>query len=255
MTFSIVIPTFNASNTIVKTLDSCVYQTFLPKEIIVIDDCSQDDSVKIVNEYMKKYKGSVEIKFDSLQKNSGPSVARNRAWDLATGEYVAFLDADDCFVSSKLEVISLILEKNKEIILLGHDYSLDDQDIHHSNDLKKIVTKDLLLKNLTTTPSVIVKKNIKERFDENMRYTEDHDLWLRITKKYNKTYYLNRVLTMIDRPVRSKGGQSSNLWGMRKGEIIMYYKYCKTNRIMLVFPLFLGFSLSKHLMKMIKGYL
>jgi len=115
--------------------------------------------------------------------------------------------------------------------------------------------KDLLLKNLFATPSVTVKCSISERFDESMRYTEDHDLWLRLTQKYDATYLLETVLTIIDRPVRSVGGQSANLWAMRKGEIKMYWKYCKKSIKMILFPLFLVFSLGKHLLKMIKGRL
>ncbi len=253
MIFSIIIPMFNASNTMVKTLESCINQTYGLKEIIIIDDCSTDDSMQVVKQWKKNYNGNIEIVLEKLEQNSGPSKARNRGWDLASSDYVIFLDADDKFLSNKLEVIDSVLMENPEIILLGHSYSLEGEEKKETSSLEKISTADLLLKNLTTTPSVIVKRDIEERFDESMRYTEDHDLWLRITKKYNKTYYLNRVLTIIDRPVRSKGGQSSNLWAMRKGEIIMYYKYCKTNRIMLLFPLFTVFSLSKHVLKMIKG--
>jgi len=251
MIFSIVIPMFNASEYIVKTLESCVEQSYLPKEIIVVDDRSSDNSVAVLQEWKENYEGTVEIVLKCLEVNSGPSKARNRGWDLASGEYVAFLDADDRFLDNKLEVIHRILEDNKEIVLLGHGYSLAEQEQNTRSNLKKISTKDLLLKNLTTTPSVIVKRNIEERFDENMRYTEDHDLWLRITQKYDETYFLDTVLTIIDRPVRAEGGQSSNLWAMRKGEILMYKKFCKTNGVMILFPLFAAYSLLKHLIKSI----
>ena len=110
-----------------------------------------------------------------------------------------------------------------------------------------------MLKNFATTPSVIVKRKLEERFDKAMRYTEDHDLWLRITQKYGKTYFLDAILTVIDRPVRTEGGQSANLWAMRKGEIEMYRKYCKRNKSMLLFPIYTSYSLSKHILKMLKG--
>lgn len=255
MIFSIVIPMFNASEYIVKTLESCVEQSYLPKEIIVVDDRSSDNSVAVLQEWKENYEGTVEIVLKCLEVNSGPSKARNRGWDLARGEYVAFLDADDRFVSKKLETIAEVLHEHREIVLLGHGYALVDQKKNDTSNLEKVSTEDLLLKNLTTTPSVIVKRNIEERFDESMRYTEDHDLWLRITQKYDETYFLDTVLTIIDRPVRAEGGQSSNLWAMRKGEIFMYEKYCKTNKKMLLFPLFAVFSLSKHFIKMIKGIL
>ena len=252
--FSIIVPMYNASDTIVKTLDSCIHQTYLPKEIIVIDDRSSDDSVVVVQEWKEHYKGQVEIVLQLLEVNSGPSKARNAGWDLATGEYVAFLDADDRFMAHKLETIASVLKKNEEIVLLGHKYTLNElEKTGVIGELQKIDIHHVLLKNLATTPSVIVKRQILERFDETMRYTEDHDLWLRITEHYDKTYFLESTLTIIDRPVRSKGGQSANLWAMRKGEITMYKKFCKRNSIMLLFPLFIAFSLSKHILKILKG--
>jgi len=253
MIFSVVIPMFNSSTHIVKTLESCASQTYLPKEIIVVDDCSSDDSVAIVQHWKENYRGEIEMILKQLEVNSGPSKARNRGWGLASGEYVAFLDADDRFVSEKLERIASVLKNNEEIVLLGHAYTLEETIPNDTMKLQKVTTRDLLVKNLTTTPSVIVKRKLEERFDENMRYTEDHDLWLRITQKYDQTYFLDTVLTVIDRPVRTKGGQSANLWAMRKGEIEMYRKYCKTNKSMLLFPLYAVYSLSKHMLKMLKG--
>ena len=252
-TFSIVIPMFNASKTIKKTLDSCLTQIYSPKEIIIVDDCSADDSMQVVRQWKKNYNGDIKIVLEKQEPNAGPSKARNRGWELASGEYISFLDADDYFVPEKLAEIHHVLLENKDIILLGHNYTLENKEVKSSDSLNHILTKNLLLKNLTTTPSVIVKREILERFDENMHYTEDHDLWLRITEQYDKTYFLDRVLTTIGRPVRSEGGQSANLWAMRKGEIIMYKKFCKRNSIMLLFPLFAIFSLSKHVLKMLKG--
>ena len=250
--FSIIIPMYNASTTIEKTLDLCVNQTYVPKEIIIVDDCSSDDSMQVVQQWRENYAGTIDIVLEKLEQNSGPSKARNRGWKLATRDYIAFLDSDDWFLPEKLADIHHVLLENKEIVLLGHDYALENEVLKSSASLNQIFTKNLLFKNLTTTPSVIVKREILERFDESMRYTEDHDLWLRITEQYDKTYFLDRVLTTIGRPVRSKGGQSANLWAMRKGEITMYKKFCKRNNIMLLFPLFLSFSLSKHLLKMFK---
>jgi len=253
MMFSVVIPMFNASGHIVKALESCTQQTLLPKEIIIVDDCSSDDSYAVVEIWKESYRGEVIVILKRLEVNSGPSKARNVGWDLASGEYVAFLDADDTFMLNKLEFLQEILAKNKEIVLLGHGYATVDADVNKTLELKQISTLDLLKKNLTATPAIVIKREIEEHFDESMRYTEDHDLWLRVTQKYNQTVYADKVLTMIDRPVRSKGGQSANLWEMRKGELRMYKKYCKTNGIILLYPIFVLFSLTKHSMKWLKG--
>ncbi len=253
ISFSIVIPMFNSAYSIVKTLESCLEQTTLPVEIIVVDDCSSDDSFALVKQWMQKYNGTVEIVLRQLEVNSGPSKARNVGWEMATGEYVAFLDADDRFRTEKLETLVPVLRENPSVVLLGHNSKLNSDGIKEHGDLSKVSTITILKKNVFTTPAVVIKRDIKERFDETMRYTEDHDLWLRITQKYDETYYLDRVLTLIDRPVRSEGGQSANLWAMRRGEIKMYKKFCKSNGLMVLFPMFLGYSLAKHLVKLFKG--
>jgi len=157
---------------------------------------------------------------------------------------------DTAFIVDKLEKIEIILRENNDIVLLGHDaYVGDVVEKDTSMMLKKLRVRDFLKRNPFTTPSVIVKRKTPERFDEKMRYTEDHDLWLRITQKYQQSYYLDEKLTVIDRPVRSKGGQSANLWAMRKGELLMYNKFCHQHKLLYLLPIFYLFSLSKHLYK------
>ncbi len=250
--FSVIIPFFNASNTILDTLESCISQNYLPKQIILIDDFSSDDSLSVVKQWKEKYTGNIKIIIVELSENSGPSKARNRGWDLATGKYIAFLDSDDRFIPEKLEILFDTLKKKENILLLGHSYTTEEHELESYTDLKKISTLQLLKKNLSSTPSIIVKRDIKERFDTSMRYTEDHDLWLRITQRYDKTYYLDKILTIIGRPVRSKGGLSENLWAMRKGELKMYYKFCKINNNFLLLPILYMFSITKHGYNLIK---
>ena len=250
---SIVIPMFNASEFIGRTIGSCLSQTYLPKEIILVDDCSTDDSVKVVSKYIEEYEGSVKIILEVLANNSGPSKVRNRAWNLASERYVSFLDADDRFLPEKLEVMHSFLERENTVVLLGHEYGIDKIDESSESEYIELGVKDFLKKNYFTTSAVIVKREIEERFDETMRYTEDQDLFLRVTQKYNKTYYLNQELVLRDREMNEEGGLSGNRWAMRKGEMKMYYKYCKSNSIMILFPLFAAYSLSKHTLKMLKG--
>ena len=250
---SIVIPMFNASEFIGRTIGSCLSQTYLPKEIILVDDCSTDDSVKVVSKYIEEYEGSVKIILEVLANNSGPSKVRNRGWDLASARYVSFLDADDRFLPEKLEVMHSFLERENTVVLLGHEYGIDKIDESSESEYIELGVKDFLKKNYFTTSAVIVKREIEERFDETMRYTEDQDLFLRVTQKYNKTYYLNQELVLRDREMNEEGGLSGNRWAMRKGEMKMYYKYCKSNSIMILFPLFAAYSLGKHTLKMLKG--
>ena len=253
MIFSVVIPVYNSRDTIERSLESCINQALLPTEIIIVDDNSSDASVEVINSWIDKYKGDVNVVLETLDVNSGPSIARNRGWDLAKGEYVSFLDADDFFIPEKLKAISSVLSNNANAFLLAHDWTLVSKKKKSSLKIQNISVRALLKRNLFATPTVTVKRNISERFDISMRFTEDHDLWLRITQRYCQTYYYDDVLTVIDRPIRSEGGLSGNLWEMRKGEINMYWKYCKANRLMVLFPMFLIFSLLKHSFKLLKG--
>lgn len=252
-TFSVVIPMFNASKTIAETLDSCVTQTQLPKEVIIVDDCSRDDSVEVVKRWMDRYSGEVSIVVESLKENSGPSKARNRGWELSGGDYIAFLDADDRFLPEKLERVAVFLAQHNDAVLLGHAWMLEGEAKKTSGSVKSVSKKEILFRNLATTPSIVVKREIGERFDETMHYTEDHDLWLRITERYDRSFFLDTVLTQIGRAVRSEGGQSANLWAMRRGEMKMYAKYCRRNGAVWQFPFFVLYSAAKHTYRWIKG--
>ena len=252
--FSIVIPVYDSEETIIRALDSCLSQSLLPMEIIIIDDCSMDKSSILVKKWQDAYSGDVSIVYKKLEHNSGPSRARNTGWDIAKGEYVCFLDADDYFMHNKLERVDALLRGQEEIVLLAHDHRTKEvQENKGKSQPAKMRSREILLKNRFATPSVTILRSIPERFDETMRYTEDHDLWLRVTMQYDQSYYLAEMLTIIDRTVNSSGGQSGNLWQMRKGEIGMYRKYCLKHGKIVQFPVWLAFSLLKHSIKLLKG--
>ena len=89
---SIIIPVYNVAPYLKRSMDSVVNQTLKDIEIIVIDDCSTDNSLEILKEYASK---DNRIKLIALEKNSGAAVARNKGLEIATGEYLGFVDPDD----------------------------------------------------------------------------------------------------------------------------------------------------------------
>lgn len=95
---SVVIPAYNRAKTISYCLDSVLAQTVSPLEVIVVDDCSTDETVKIVNGY-----NNPKIKCIKLERNSGAQAARNRGIKEAKGDWVAFQDSDDEWRPNKLE--------------------------------------------------------------------------------------------------------------------------------------------------------
>ena len=107
---SVIIPAYNCADYLDITLDSVTNQTYKNWEVIVVDDCSTDNTAEVVQKYIKK---DERIKYHKLDKNSGAAVARNTAVKLAQGKYMAFLDSDDVWFPEKLsKQISFMEEKN-----------------------------------------------------------------------------------------------------------------------------------------------
>ncbi|HOW16699.1 MAG TPA: glycosyltransferase, partial [bacterium] len=218
---------------------------------ILVDDLSEDSTLQKLKDLSKKYPENW-IKIFSLDKNYGPAKARNLAWDMSKGDYIAFLDADDIWSPKKIEITDKILSMNKKINLLGHGHALKQSDLCNSDNvgpcrLKKISFFDLLIKNRFVTPSAVLRRDIKERFDEKMYYLEDHELWVRIAYKHSGVYFLNSVLVALGRVPLTKGGLSGNKAKMRFGEIKMYIKLFKYNPLFIfIIPILLFYSISKH---------
>ena len=107
---SVIIPVYNAESVICKTLESIFAQTYRIIEIVLVDDCSNDNSQSVIEKYQKDHQ---EIIYFRQQTNQGAGAARNKALELARGQYVAFLDADDLWYPEKTEKqIKLLKEKN-----------------------------------------------------------------------------------------------------------------------------------------------
>ena len=105
---SIVMPSFNTGNYIALAIDSVLAQTYKNWELLIVDDCSSDDT----NEIVKPYLSDRRIKYLINEKNSGAAVSRNRALREAKGRWIAFLDSDDLWMSEKLENQIRFMEKN-----------------------------------------------------------------------------------------------------------------------------------------------
>lgn len=107
---SIITPTYNSQNFITQTIQSVRNQTYQNWEMIIVDDCSSDETVSIVEKIVKQ---DARIQLLKLEKNSGTGVARNAALAEAKGKYIAFLDSDDLWESMKLEKQINFLTSNK----------------------------------------------------------------------------------------------------------------------------------------------
>src|SRR5258706_4512593 len=181
-TVSVIIPTFNSAALVAAAVDSALAQTTLPTEILVIDDGSTDDT----RQRLCCYGDRLEYLH---QQNRGVAAARNRGLKEATGEFIAFLDADDVWHPKKLERQLAAMTANPDISLLGTSTSdwpaHPPADTHDTSAIHLMPWQKLAVKNHLVTSSVIVRRAALARvgnFDTALQGPEDHDLWLRIAE-------------------------------------------------------------------------
>jgi glycosyltransferase involved in cell wall biosynthesis len=190
---SVIITTFNGENTIKKTVESVLSQTFDNLQIIVIDDASTDKTFEILEEAAVL---DARIELHRLQKNSNlPAVARNIGISKVKFKYIAFLDHDDLWEKFKIERQVKLLNSNKDIMAIHcrlQVFSKTKNKLRHFwyPRIPKETTQEQLIKeNNVKYSSVMIRKDILEsigKFDENpeLRAVEDLDFWIRIASVY-----------------------------------------------------------------------
>lgn len=243
---SVIIPCFRCSQTIQRALDSVLQQTQQPSEIILIDDASDNETLILLYALERQYAG--QVKFIALKHNVGAASARNIAWAVATQSYLAFLDADDAWHPQKLEFQYTYMKNNPDVALCGHNHRV----IKTSDELPKwTITQNikaipiskwsLLLSNKFITPSVMLRRNIKFRFNETQRHMEDHLLWLEILCSGEQVTKISTDLAVIYKRPFGESGLSSQIWLMEKSELNNYKRLRNENHITLPQWIFLSF--------------
>lgn len=224
---SVIIPTYNSQSTICRALSSVLSQTLQPIEIIVIDDGSVDNTISVVKEFSHQLRPDF-LKLVKLDSNHGQAYARNVGWDTASGEFLAFLDADDSWHRSKLEIQVGYMVKHKELAFTAHRYICLSEHrkppiLPESWDVKPILAWKLLMFTYSLlTPTLIVKRSIPYRFDPYKRYGEDRFLWLQIALNGYKAARLELPLAYLYKATFGEAGLSSHMWLMQKGELDTY---------------------------------
>lgn len=237
---SVIIPLFNAEKTVIKALESIKAQTVDCGlfEIIIVDDCSTDTSARKVEKFIKE-NPQLQIKFIQQKENKGVSFSRNNGLKISKGEFIAFLDADDFWAPNKTEK-QLNFLKNSFFNIDFISCRINDNKLFFpykpKNNLAEITLKKLIIRNGIATPTVIYKRKVLDNtgfFDENQRYAEDHNYWLKISMN-NKMYILDESLVIAGNGKRTFGvsGLSANLKEMKKGfakNILDVFKMNKIN--------------------------
>jgi len=211
---SVVIPVYNDADTLSRAIDSVLSQTHRVREIIVVDDCSDDNPQKVVDRY-----DDDRITFMSHEANCGGSAARNTGIETTTGEYIAFLDADDEWKPTKIEkqlaelrsrsnewVAVYCRVKNERSALndLGDKLAtiLRTRDPHPATEGDHKVIDEILKMNWhMSTSSLLVERETVDAidgFDERFQRHQDWEFLIRVLK--------HGKLAFVDEPLVIKHG-------------------------------------------------
>lgn len=216
---SIIIPVYNASSTIDKTIESALRQSYYNIEIILIDDCSTDNSFNIIKNNSDNDK---RIKVYRNEINLGVANTRNLGIKLASGEFIAFLDSDDIWKRDKLEKqIRYIKKKNADICYTSYEMTNSrGTDLEIYKVPNNINYKGLLKENVICCSSVLIKSEILKGNQFNSEFFhEDFVLWLNLLKNSFKLVGLQESLVIY-----RKGGRSSDKIKASKNRWIIYRK-------------------------------
>ena len=215
---SVVIPTHNSESTIERALLSVFAQTSAPLEIIVVDDASTDRTCEIVQQLAQTRSRSLRLHV--LDENLGPSFTRNTGWDLASGAFVAFLDSDDTWHPMKLEIQArwMVDHPNHDVCghLTGDPVAIDPTPAPTTDSFDLV---QFLWRNRVSTPTIMIKRSVPERFDVSRWYAEDYDLWLRILCRVEAFPRIELPLTHLHKAQYGASGLSGHLFKMYRGEI------------------------------------
>lgn len=212
---SIIMPAYNTEDFLGETIKSVLAQTYINWELIIVDDCSTDNTKKIIDKYMQK---DPRIQYLKLEENSGPAVARNKAIEKAKGKYLAFLDSDDLWYENKLTIQIDFMERNS-ILFSCTDYSKIDEKGNSLNRIikaRKTSNYNELLKTCPGNSTVIYNASevgkIKIR---NIKKRNDYLMWLQVIKKSKKLFGINQTLSSH----RIREGGISN----KKSNLVAYH--------------------------------
>jgi len=192
---SIITPTYNCGRFIAETMDTVLAQTYTDWEMIIVDDCSTDNTREIVETYMAK---DPRIHYHCLEQNSGAAVARTTAMALAEGEYMAFLDSDDLWTADKLERQLAFMKENDYAFSCTAYEQIDEESQSLDRVIKTVKKTDynrLLLDCPVGNSTVMYSVAKMGKFEvPNIRKRNDDALWLQMLKKEKYIWGMPDVL-------------------------------------------------------------
>ena len=203
---SVIIPAHNACTTLERALRSVVSQTYRPLEIIVVDDASVDGTGDIARNF-----ADLPVRVETLDQQSGAAAARNRGIAVSSGDYVAFLDADDEWAPEKTAIQLAILMKDPSLSFVTCEADLVAPDgrficvinPNRSRPHGPEAWKNLLRHPCVGTPCVMARRDLLQRvggFNPTLWIGEDQDLWIRLALQGPVHHVFDSLVRVNDRP-------------------------------------------------------
>jgi len=189
--FSIILPCFNSEKTIKRTLESIERQTYQNFNIIAVDDGSNDQTQQILHDFKDRV-GKISV-VEHLT-NMGEAEARNTALKLADGQFIAFIDADDCWTEDKLSTFYDHFKKGFD--LLYSNYLLISAANKREIRVPVVVSFEKLLRGnaIPLSSAAYDQTKLKKVFFKRLPKSEDYCMWLEMMKKVRNPYGIQKIL-------------------------------------------------------------
>lgn len=230
-TFSVIIPCYNSENFISNAIQSVLNQTNEVEELIIVDDGSSDNSVKVIKDLFTKNRSRKTNFIIIKNSHQGPGAARNAGIKKASSEWICFLDSDDYWEENKIEVVEKYIKKNKNINFLCHnEYVIKLNGVKKFSNYSKFYKYEIPLfdqiyyRNYFSTSAIVCKKKLLENnfFNTNLMSAQDYELWIRASNKIN-LFFVPEVLGYY---VERKGNiTSGNLYNRMINEVLIANMY------------------------------
>lgn len=215
---SIIVPVYNVEKYICETIECVRKQTYGNWELLLVEDCSKDNTVAVILEYLDEVQDA-RVRLIRQEKNNGAARSRNRGLREAEGRYIAYLDADDLWVPEKLEKeLAFMEEKQAAFAFTGYEFADENgQGLGKVVRVPEILTYKEALKNttiFTTTVMFDTEKIDKNFLEMPIIKSEDTALWWKVLRSGYVAYGLDENLVRYRRAGKSLS--SNKLEAMRR---------------------------------------
>lgn len=226
---SIITPSYNSAPFIAETIESIINQSYPYWELLITDDCSSDNTIEIIQEFIKK---DSRIKLFQLNQNSGAGICRNKSIENAQGRFIAFCDSDDCWMPKKLEKqLAFMIEKNCVLSYtsyMTYDENSKIQGIVICN--KKITYTDMKHDDgIGCLTAIYDSQKTGKIYLPHLRKRQDWGLWLKILREHKVSYGMKEPLAIyrLRKSSISRNKLSLIKYNIRVYHEILHFSYIK----------------------------